>query len=134
MIDLAEERTKILQTLVQGTVKGPGSLDSRQSATTAASFFGDRAIKRWNDEKARRKPLIDQLMAQLRAAERQWNQNASKDAPPESYETPVVAPVYITAAPAVTGGALERGAYNQRRVIYPWRRAYYDRNGYPTHP
>jgi hypothetical protein len=26
---------------------------------------------------------------------------------------------------------LEQKAFNQRRAIYPWRRTYYDRYGYP---
>ena len=67
-------------------------------------------------------------MNQLRLAERQWNSTAGKDASTDSYDLSGLQPVMVTVdASVAVGSSLERGAYNQTRTMYPWRRTYYDR-------
>lgn len=135
MIDLAEERTKALQVMVEAAGK-KGTLDSRNTASSSAAFFAQSTVKRWEEEKRRRKPGVDQLLTRLRNAEREWNQRASPGAHEDSYDVPEIAPVNITAdRSAAPVNPLERGTYNKQQVIYPWRRTYYDQNGYPrTYP
>ena len=86
-------------------------------------------MKRWEEEKNRRKPVLDQVFAQLRIAEREWNKRAGKDAPVEIYDFPDRTPVLINLDPPVAASnPLERRAYDQRRVsTYPWRWNYYNR-------
>ncbi|MHA3771358.1 hypothetical protein ACXR0O_07465 [Verrucomicrobiota bacterium sgz303538] len=136
MIAFAEERTKALESLIRAA-KGKSSLDSPTATSSSSAFFAQTSIKRWEDEKSRRKPALDQLFAQLRNTEREWNKRVGKDAAVERYDLPDNTPVYVNIdAPVTAPNPLERRAYDQRRTgtysnTYSWRRAYYDRYGYP---
>lgn len=132
MIACAEERTKALESLVRAA-KGKSSLDSPTATSSSSAFFAQTSIKRWEDEKSRRKPALDQLFTQLRNTEREWNKRVGKDARVERYDLPDNTPVYVNIdAPVTAPNPLERRAYDQRQTgIYSWRRAYYDRYGYP---
>lgn len=132
MGDVAEERTKMLEAMLQAS-KAKAALDSRQSTSTSGTFFAQSVARRWEEEKRRRKPAADQLLARLRNAEREWNQRVKPDAEVDSFEVPQIGVINVTAeAPVGSANPLERDPYNKQRAIYPWRRTYYDRYGYPV--
>ena len=133
MIIVGEERTKALQELLKATAQSKASLETATTANRSSAFFAQGITRRWDDERKRRKPAVDQLFARLRDAERGWNQHVPPNARADSFDSVNVAQVDVTIDPATTEprNALERGAYDQRRVVYPWRRSYYDRYGYP---
>jgi hypothetical protein len=130
MVDVAEERTKALQSLLEATVRPQAALDGKNATTTTNGFFAQTATRRWDDERRRRKANVDALMAALRNAERNWNQRLPADAPADSYDAPPHQQVLITVEAAPRSNPLEREAYNQRRATYPWRTVYYDQYGY----
>jgi hypothetical protein len=126
----AEERTRALESMVNHLTRARSALDQANSTTTGA-FFAQSAKSKWDAEVRRRKPPLDQLFASLRAQEREWNKIADGTLAPDDFESANIPPPTITADPtASTTNPLERGTYNDRRAIYPWRRAYYDQVGY----
>ena len=132
MAAVGEERTKTLQSLLQAA-QTKASLEGQNSMTRSGAFFAQSVAKRWDDERRRRKPPLDQMFAQLRSAEREWNKRLGEDAKVENYKVPRRAPVYITADQVAPANPLDRNAYNQQRVVYPWRATYYSQYGYPTY-
>lgn len=127
MIDAAEERTKAIEAMMQAAANDKSSLDSENTISASKSFFAQSTMRRWEDEKRRRKVAIDQLFAQLRSAERVWNSTIGKDAVADSYDLAGLVPVLVSVDNKIVGGSsLEKGAYNQTRTMYPWRRTYYD--------
>lgn len=132
MIGLAEERTKTLEAVLKAAGT-KGTLDAPNSTSSSTAFFTQTTLKRWEEEKRRQKPLLDQLFIALRTAERDWNKRAGKTASVEKYDLPEYTPILITVdqATSTTANPLERGAYGQKRVVRPWRDRYYDANRYP---
>lgn len=132
MISLAEERTKTLEAVIKAAGT-KGTLDAPHSTSSSTAFFTQTTLKRWEDEKKRQKPALDQLFVLLRTAERDWNKRVGRTATVESYDLPGYTPVLITTDQPIstTANPLERGAYDQRRAVRPWRDRYYDANGYP---
>jgi hypothetical protein len=130
MAAVGEERTKTLQAMLQAA-QAKASLEGTNSMTRSGAFFAQGVVKRWDEERKRRKPALDQIFAQLRNAEREWNKRAGEHALVENYDLPALAPLYITTEQVAASNPLDRRAYDQRRVIYPWRTIYYDRYGYP---
>jgi hypothetical protein len=127
MIAVGEERTRSTHALLQAAARGPGTLDApRGSGFNSGSLFVQGVMKRWEEERRRRKVVVDQLLDRLRTAERDWNRQAGEHAPVDEYDLPAANPVLITAQPTTGQSQLERDAYDQRRVMYPWRRSYYD--------
>ena len=136
MIDTAEERTNALRAILEAASRPQASLDGKGALTSTNAFFAQTAIRRWDDEKRKRKPILDQLFGRLRNAEREWNQRLPSSAPADSYDPPSISAVLITVDPSTPAvSSLERGAHGRQRVVYPWRRTYYDQYGYPrTNP
>ncbi len=126
MIDTGEERTSALQSLLQAAER-KNVLEKQGSLTSTAAFFAQGAVKKWADERSRRKPGLDQLMGQLRQMEREWNQRTTAASGVDSFDSPNIPAARITVDATVSANSLERGAYNQDR---PWRRYYYDSTGY----
>ncbi|HEX5176209.1 MAG TPA: hypothetical protein VFV83_04220 [Chthoniobacteraceae bacterium] len=124
LMDAAEERTKAIQAGMIARSKG-GALDSKTSPNTTGSFFAQGATRRWEEQKKQLKQRADQVLARLRNAEREWNAQAPENASVDSFDPPEIAAVYVTAETEVRSNPLERGTYNDRRMLYPWRRAYY---------
>jgi hypothetical protein len=89
---VADERTKTLKSMIRN--RGASSGLSRSDA---GSFFNQSVAKRWEETLARARPGINQLLEQVRAAEREWNKEARQGGSPEDYElgglTPVMIPV-----------------------------------------
>ena len=77
----------------------------------------------------RKKPALDNLFAQLRNAERLWNNQLPKDSQPETYDAAEVSPAIISVEVETRSSPLEKRAYDQRRTV--WRHSYYERYGYP---
>jgi len=131
LIDAAEERTKTIHAALQ-TRTSNSALDSKTSPNTTNSFFAQSATRRWEEQKKQLKQRADQMLLRLRTAEREWNARATPSGSIDSFEVPMIAPVFITAEAEARSNPLERGTYNSRRAIYPWRRSYYDTSG--TYP
>lgn len=127
MISIADERTTALDNVLRVAARPASTLDSGNSITSSNGFFLEGAIKRWESNRAQRKAVLDQAMAQLRTAERDWNKIAGENAFPEDYDFGSLPPVLVKVEAAeARPNPLERGAYNQRRQTFTWRRAYYD--------
>lgn len=131
MIDVAEERTKALRSLLETTARGKSSLDTTHSTTTTGAFFAQSAVKRWDEERRRRRSQTDQLFVRVRNAEREWNQRLPTDAAVDSFDPPTISPPTITVDfPTGSASSLEIGTYG-RSTNYSWRRSYYNQSGYP---
>jgi hypothetical protein len=124
LVDAAEERTKAIQAGMIARSKS-GALDSKTSPNTTGSFFAQGASRRWEEQKKQLKQRADQMLARLRNAEREWNARVPANAYVDSFDPPQIVAVFVTAEPEVRSNPLERGTYNERRALYPWRRTYY---------
>jgi hypothetical protein len=127
MISVAEERTKMLEELVRVT-KQSGSLETRNTISSATSFFAQGVTKRWDQYRRQAKAATDPLLGKLRAAERDWNQQTNEKLTKDGYDLPTLEPVMIDVK-VLGANPLEKSAYNQRRAL--WRRTFYDQYGYP---
>jgi hypothetical protein len=126
MMEIAEERTAALHAMLRAQ-KAKGALDANTGLTSTREFFAQGAARRWEEQKRSLKARADQVYAQLRNAERDWNVGATPGAPSDSFERPGIPPVYDTSEPETEArNALERGAYNYKRR-YIWRTSYYNR-------
>lgn len=127
MIAAAEERTSTLDAVLRIAARAPAALDARNTGTNSNIFFLRTALKRWDSTKGQRKAAIDQSLAELRKAEREWNKTVGEKAMVEDYDIGSLPPVFvkIDQTESLTN-PLERGAYDQRRQTYSWRRSYYD--------
>jgi hypothetical protein len=133
MIDTAEERTKALEAVLQAAANEKSSLDSKGTLAASKAFLAEATARRWEDEKRRRKVVIDQLMERLRAAETQWNAGLAEGAPTDNYDIARLDPVFVSVETKVVGAsALDQSKHNQTRTMYPWRRAYYQKYGSNT--
>jgi hypothetical protein len=128
MEDVAEERTRVLTSMVNHVSRGQGPLDSPQGSKTG-EFFAQSVKSRWDAELRRRKPALEQLFASLRSQEREWNKAANNRLQSEDSDIPTFVPPTITANPSVNANPLEKGAYGRN---YPWRRRYYEQYGYSS--
>lgn len=132
MISLAEERTKTLEAVLKAAGT-KGTLDAPHSTSSSTAFFTQSPLKRWEAEKRRQRPVLDQLFVRLRTAERDWSKRSGRPGMVESYDLPEYTPVLITVDQPVsaTANPLARGAYDQRRAVRPGRERDYDAYGYP---
>jgi hypothetical protein len=130
LADAAEERTKALQSLLEASVRPAAALDGKNSATTTNAFFAQAAPKRWDEERRRRKPSVDTLMAALRDAERKWNQHLPTGCSGGQLRSATLPAAAHHRRPVVRSNPLERNSYDQKRAVYPWRSTYYDQYGY----
>jgi hypothetical protein len=132
MIAAGEERTQALEAILKTDAQPRAALETGRTLNTSNQLFLESQTKRFTESLKRKKPSVDNLFSKLRTAERDWNARLPKDSPPEIYEIPQLPPALITVDANVTReNPLEQKAFNQRRAIYPWRRTYYDRYGYP---
>jgi len=131
MIAGGEERTQALESLLKTAAQPAGSLESKLSSSTSTQHFLEIQTKRLSESLMRRKPAVENLLAQLRNAERQWNSRLPNDSFSETYDVTAFPPAIITVDAEVRSNPLEQKAYDKRRAIYSWRRSYYDRYGYP---
>jgi hypothetical protein len=130
MTAAAEERTQALESLLKTAAQPRTALDASRNTGTSNQIFLEAQTKRLREALMRRKPAVDNLFAQLRNAERQWNIRLPNDSPLEMYDIGAFAPAIITADVETRSNPLEQRAYD-RRTIYPWRRSYYEQYGYP---
>lgn len=128
MIPLAEERSKALDAAFKGATT-KGTLDGPKATNTTTGFFARISTQRWDNAKAQLKPRLDQMFAQLRAAEFEWNRRAGNPKEIENYDLPAFQPVWITGSP---GTALDTPSPSQRRSSNPWAGSSYDANAYPA--
>jgi uncharacterized protein HemX len=124
-IDSAEERTKTIHAALRAATTATSALDVPGRPSSSRTFFSQGVKQRWDEQKKQLKQRADQMFVRLRTLEREWNSRAGAKAEIDSFERPVVRTVYITAEPQTTTNPLERGAYNQRRNVYSWRRGSY---------
>jgi hypothetical protein len=129
MVAVAEIRTQKLQALLDANARPAAALDGR-TTTTTSSFFAQTTARQWDAERQRRKPALDQLFANLRQKEREWNKRAGENAQAEDYDIPIFQPVFVSVDPVAVQNPLERRAYDQKRAVYPWRSSYYTQYGY----
>jgi hypothetical protein len=131
MISAGEERTQALESILKADAQPRTALETGRTVNTSNQLFLNSQIKRSSESLKRRKPSVENLFAQLRTAERNWNTHLPKNAPLEIYEIPSISHPVITVEANTRDNSLEQKAYGQRRAVYPWRRTYYDRYGYP---
>ena len=125
MIPLAQERTKALEAVVKGA-KTKASLDSPYAPTSTTAFFARTTSQQWEQLKARQKPILDQMLIQLRTAENELNKRVGPKAEVEGYNLPEYTPVAVTVGTPASGGASA-----QRSSSNPWGSSPY---GTPAHP
>lgn len=107
---LADERTKALKTMIRNR-----NSSSTLNRSDAGNFFGQGVSTRWDETVVRARPAVNQLLEQLRAAEREWNQQARPHGIPEDYDLASLTPVLIPVDPPESGSSLgPRGG--QRRM------------------
>jgi hypothetical protein len=88
---VADERTKALKSMIHDRSASSTSLNRAD----AANFFNQGVTKRWDDTLVRARPAVNQLMEQLRAAEREWNKQARQGGAPEQYDLEGLTPTMI---------------------------------------
>jgi hypothetical protein len=88
--NLADERTKALKTMLRN--RGGSAL----SRADGPNFFNQGVAKHWDDTLMRARPVVNQLMEQLRAAEREWNKQARQSSYAEDYDLVGLVPVMLS--------------------------------------
>jgi len=94
MIDTADERSKALTAFCKARAVRPSNRP--RAPPVSSAFFAQTALKRWEAERQRRKAIADQLFAQLRNAEREWNASLPANSPVDSYDDVDMSPVMIS--------------------------------------
>lgn len=127
IIPAAEERTQSLDAVIRIAMRPPSALDAHGTSSDSNAFFLQTATRRWESERNRRKPAIDQAVAYLRRVEEEWKKHYGETVRSEDFFAHNLPPVYVRVEERVGGdNPLERSAYNHHR---PWRRTYYDQFG-----
>lgn len=133
MVAAGDDRTEALEVLLKTAAQPRAALETERTVNSSNQHFLASQLRRGTEGLKKRKPALDALFAQLRNAERDWNSRLPKNALPENYDMGNVPSALISVEADARQNPLEQKAYDQRRSVYPWRRAYYDQYGYPRY-
>jgi hypothetical protein len=119
MIEVADERKQALQVLLRKASQPRAKLDMAHSVTSSAQHFLQLDIRRANESLNKRKAVLDQLLAQVRNAETDWNSHLPNTAKEEYYSSRNIPSVFVTAGVSepAHSNPLERRAYDQRKTL-----------------
>jgi len=71
-------------------------------------------MKKWREERAKRKPAIEAQFAKLRESERGWNLHAPPRAQPEMIDVPNMPPLFVRPETDASSAASSRKSYYDR--------------------